>query len=231
MRTLSLGLIVALFASPALAQSGYGSPPPTPQPTPMAMQGTIESVSGDVMSVKGNDGAIVAVHLSDQTGISAHAKRTLADIKEGAFVGSAAVPGPNGRLVAQEVHIFPEALRGTYEGHHPMPGGASDRTMTNANVTAVGLVVSGSREPIDPAHPKPDVPSGSPEPAVLTLKYPNGEQNIVVGPDVPVFAIVPGDRTWLKPGLAVSFFGQKAPDGTVTAFGVFVERDGQKPMM
>lgn len=210
MRTFSLGLILALFASPALAQSGYGSPPPTPQPTPMAMQGTIESVAGNVMSVKGSDGAIVAVQLTDQTGVSAHAKRMLADIKPGDFVGSAAVPGEGGKLVAQEVHIFPEALRGTYEGHHPMPGGAADRTMTNAAVQGVAAAASGT---------------------TLTLKYPNGEQNIVVGPDVPVFAIVPGDRTWLKPGLAVSFFGQKAPDGTITAFGVFVEHDGQKPLM
>jgi hypothetical protein len=108
------------------------------------------------------------------------------------------------------VHIFPESLRGTYEGHHPMPGGAADRTMTNAAVQGVAAGTSGT---------------------TLTLKYPAGEQSIVVGPNVPVFAIVPGDKTWLKPGLAVSFFGQKAPDGTITAFGVFVERDGQKPMM
>jgi hypothetical protein len=210
MRAISLSFILMLIAAPALAQSGYGAPPPPPQPTPMAMQGTIEKMDGDVMTVKGNDGASVPVQLTDQTGVSAHAKRTLADIKEGTFVGSAAVPGPDGKLVAQEVHLFPEAMRGTYEGHHPMPGGASDRTMTNAAVTGVAGATSGT---------------------TLTLKYPDGQQDIVVGPDVPVFEIVPGDRTWLKPGLAVSFFGQKAPDGTVTAFGVFVERDGQKPMM
>lgn len=210
MRALSFGLILTLLAAPALAQSGYGSPPPTPQPVPMAMQGTIESVQGDVMHVKGNDGTSVAVVLTADTGVSAHAKRTLADIKPGDFVGSAAVPGEGGKLVAQEVHIFPEALRGTYEGHHPMPGGAPDRTMTNAAVQGVAAAASGT---------------------TLTLKYPNGQQDIVVGPDVPVFAIVPGDRTWLKPGLAVSFFGQKAPDGTITAFGVFVEHDGQKPLM
>jgi hypothetical protein len=176
----------------------------------MGMQGTITGVDGDVMTVKGSDGATVPVHLTKDTGVSAHAKRALSDIKAGTFVGSAAVPGPDGKLHAQEVHIFPESMRGTYEGHHPMPGGAPDRTMTNAAVQGIAGATSGT---------------------TLTLKYPDGQQDIVVGPDVPVFAIVPGDRTWLKPGLAVSFFGQKAPDGTITAFGVFVEHDGQKPMM
>jgi hypothetical protein len=211
MRAISIAVLLAVLAVPALAQSGYGTlPPPTPQPTPMAMQGTIVSVAGDVMTVKGSDGTTVPVQLAAQAGVSAHSKRSLGDIKPGDFVGSAAVPGADGKLVAQEVHIFPESLRGTYEGHHPMPGGAADRTMTNAAVQGAAAGTTGT---------------------TLTLKYPAGEQTIVVKPDVPVFAIVPGDKSWLKPGLAVSFFGQKAPDGTITAFGVFVERDGQKPMM
>jgi hypothetical protein len=226
MRAISLGLVLAFLAAPALAQSGYGSAPPPQQPTPMAMQGTIVSVAGDVMTVKGGDGQSVAVNMTAQTGVSAHAKRTLSDIRQGSFVGSAAVPGPDGRLYAQEVHIFPEAMRGTYEGHHPMPGGAADRTMTNAAVTGVAVLVLDAREPGMPHSPPSDRDSW-----VLLLKHAGGENEIVVEPEVPVFAIVPGDKTWLKPGLAVSFFGQKAPDGTVTAFGVFVERDGQKPMM
>jgi hypothetical protein len=212
MRALSFGfLFVALLAAPALAQSGYGAPPPPPaQPTPWGVKGTVVNLSGDVLTVKSNAGETVQVHISDKTGISAHAKRTLADIKPGDFVGSAAVPGPNGKLVAQEVHIFPEALRGTYEGHHDMPGGDPGRTMTNASVSGIAGATNGT---------------------TLTLKYPDGQQDIVVGPDVPVFAIVPGDRTWLTPGMAVSAFGQKAADGTITAFGVFVEHDGQKPLM
>ncbi len=40
-----------------------------------------------------------------------------ADIKEGDFVGIAAIPGKEGKLHAQEVLIFPEAARG--EGHYP----------------------------------------------------------------------------------------------------------------
>ena len=43
----------------------------------------------------------------------------MADIKEGTFLGSAAMPQPDGSQKALEVHIFPEQMRGTGEGHRP----------------------------------------------------------------------------------------------------------------
>ena len=46
-------------------------------------------------------------------------KASMADIKPGMFVGSTAMPGADGNLTAVEVHIFPEAMRGTGEGHRP----------------------------------------------------------------------------------------------------------------
>ena len=210
MRALVLAIAFAFMSASVLAQGGYGPPPPQPQPVPYGVKGTIVGLDGDVLTVKSAAGETVTIQLTDKTGISAHARRTLADIKSGDFVGSAAVPGPDGKLVAQEVHIFPESMRGTYEGHHDMPGGDPGRTMTNAAVSGVAAGTSDT---------------------TLTLTYPDGQQEIMVGPDVPVFAIVPGDRTWLTAGMAVSLFGQKAPDGTITAFGVFVEHDGQKPLM
>ena len=227
MRAASLVLLLGLFAVPARARSGYGvAPPPPAQPTPWGVKGTIVGLDGDVLTVKTMTGETVAVHLTKDTGVSAHAPRGIADIKQGDFVGSAAVPGENGLWIAQEVHIFPEALRGTYEGHHDMPGGEPGRTMTNASVAQVAVQVLEAHQP-----GAPHVPPSERDNWVLTVKYPDGQQDIVVRPGVPIFAIVPGDRTWLKPGMAVSAFGQKAPDGTITAFGVFVEHDGQKPMM
>ncbi len=227
MRMVSLVLLGLLLATPALAQSGYGAAPaPAAQPTPWGTKGTIVSLEGDVLTVKSDAGETVAVHLTNDTGISAHAKRGIADIKQGDFVGSAAVPGENGIWVAQEVHIFPESMRGTYEGHHDMPGGDPGRTMTNAAVQQIAVQVLEAHQP-----GAPHVPPSERDNWMLTVKYPDGQQDIVVRPDVPIFAIVPGERSWLKPGMAVTAFGQKAPDGTITAFGVFVEHDGQKPMM
>ena len=76
------------------------------------------------------------IRLPDNVRVSLLVPAKLDDIKSGTFVGTAATPGPNGALVASEVHIFPEALRGTGEGHRPMPP-MPGSTMTNATVAGV----------------------------------------------------------------------------------------------
>ena len=93
----------------------------------------IESVDGQMLTVKARDGADVKVKLADNAPIRAVAKESLADVKQGSFVGITAMPQPDGTQKAVEIHIFPEAMRGTGEGHRPwdlMP----NSTMTNANV-------------------------------------------------------------------------------------------------
>jgi hypothetical protein len=44
-------------------------------------------------------------------------KASLADIKQGSYVGVAGMPQADGSQKALEVHIFPEAMRGTGDGH------------------------------------------------------------------------------------------------------------------
>lgn len=59
-----------------------------------------------------------------------------ATIQSGTFIGTAAVPRADGSLSAFEVPMFPEAARGTGEGHSPwdlQPGA----TMTNAAVASI----------------------------------------------------------------------------------------------
>ena len=60
-------------------------------------------------------------------------KASLADIKQGSYVGVTGMPQPDGSQKALEVHIFPEAMRGTGDGHRPWDLQASS-TMTNGNV-------------------------------------------------------------------------------------------------
>ena len=43
-------------------------------------------------------------------------KASLADIKDGEYIGSGAMPQPDGTQKAVEVHIFAESMRGTGEG-------------------------------------------------------------------------------------------------------------------
>jgi hypothetical protein len=49
---------------------------------------------------------------------------------------------PDGSLNAVEVHIFPESMRGTREGHYPWDL-QPQSTMTNANVEQVVSAVDG----------------------------------------------------------------------------------------
>ena len=84
------------------------------------------------------------------------------------FVGSSAMPGPDGSLRAVEVHIFPEAMRGTGEGHRPWR--AQQATMTNANVEAAVTGVNGQ---------------------MLTMKYKGGEKKLLVTPKTASWPIRP----------------------------------------
>ena len=82
------------------------------------VRGTIEKVDGNALTLKTADGE-AKLTLTGNAQIVAVVKASMADIKENTFLGSAAMPQPDGTQKALEVHIFPEAMRGTGEGHRP----------------------------------------------------------------------------------------------------------------
>jgi hypothetical protein len=83
------------------------------------VRGTIERIDGSTYAVKTRDGAELRVALADNPQIAGVVKASLSDIKQGSFVGVTAMPQADGSQRALEVHIFPEAMRGTGEGHYP----------------------------------------------------------------------------------------------------------------
>ena len=173
------------------------------------LRGTIESVDGQTYVIKTRDGDELKVALPDKAQIAAVIKASLADIKQGLFVGVTAMPKADGGQSALEVHIFPEAMRGTGEGHYawdlrPMS------TMTNANVDQVVTSVDGQ---------------------TLTLKYKDGEKTIFVAADTPIVAYVRGDNNDLRIGAKVFIAAIKQPDGTLQGRAWRVGRDGVTPPM
>jgi hypothetical protein len=52
------------------------------------------------------------VHLTDDYSVATLMKMTIADIKQGVFVGATAVPLPNGMLRALEIHLIPGGQNG-----------------------------------------------------------------------------------------------------------------------
>ena len=190
---LALGATICL-GSTAMAQA------------PMRFHGVVVAFSGTTLTVRTDDETLTAT-IPPGLPVGAVTNRSLADIRPGAFVGSAAVLGRDGKLHAQEVHIFPEAQRGAGEGHRAME--QPQQSMTNATVDGVA-----------------EAPDGR----TLHLRYAGGEQTIEVGPDVRVVGLVPGDRSLLVPGAAVTIRAVPGAGDDLTAVSVQAEKDGVKPL-
>lgn len=206
MRRLSLavGALVALLALPAVAQMAEG--------TLTNIRGKVAKVEGKTLTVKSREGKDVAVTMADNFTVLGVKKISLSDVKQGDFVGIAARPGKDGKLHAQEVLLFPEAARGTGEGHYAWDLKGKNDSMTNATVAQVASVSKG------------DI-------TTLTLKHKDGQNDIVVGPRTPVVTFAPDSMSLLKPGAAIFIRAPKKPDGTIVAGRAIVEKDGVKPPM
>ncbi len=191
-------VIAAIAVSAAHAQ----------QPPTQRVRGTIEKVDGDTLSVKSRDGAVATVVLASNVQVIGVVKASLADVKEGSYIGSGAMPQADGSQKAVEVHIFAETQRGTGEGHRPW-GGAPNGTMTNGTAGTTVTGVDGS---------------------VITVKYGNGEKKLIVPPGTPIVRYVPGEKTELKPGAHINIVNAvRKSDGTFEAARVNVGRDGVVP--
>ena len=194
----ALGLMLA--ASTSFAQ----------QPQTVRVRGTVEAADGPMITVKSRDGQSYKIKLTDNAVVRGIVKAPLSDIKANSFIGVTGMPQADGSQKAVEIHIFPEAMRGTGEGHRPWDLVPSS-TMTNATVAQMVKGVSGDE---------------------ITLKYKDGEKKIVVAPDTVIVTYVPGDRSELKPGAKIFIAAaNKKDDGTLEASAVSVGRDGVAPPM
>ncbi|HEY2967510.1 MAG TPA: hypothetical protein VGK75_04000 [Casimicrobiaceae bacterium] len=198
----SLALCLLLFTSEAmLAQA--------PAPT-QRIRGDVVALDGLSLQVKLRSGEVLAIKLADNYVVTAVVKIDVTAIKPGAFVGTASVPQPDGTLTSLEVLVFPEAMRGSGEGHYPWdlrPGSM----MTNATVAEVVSAGQGARR--------------------MTLRYKDGEKSIIVPEDVPIVTFEPGEKTMLVPGAHILLTATKQPDGSLTAARVAVGKNGLVPPM
>ena len=176
--------------------------------TPTRVRGKIEQVDGMTLSVKARDGTPLKVVLADNAVILGVVKKSLADIKAGEFIGTAATSQGDGTWKALEVHIFPENMRGTGEGHRAWEMPRS--SMTNATVVDKISKMDGH---------------------TMTLRYKGGEQQVVVTDETPIVGYVPGDRSDLKIGAAIFIpAATRADDGSLHAPRISVERTAPPPM-
>ncbi len=172
------------------------------------IRGTVERIEGPVYVVRNCDGAELKLTLTDNPLFVAIVPAKMADIKPGMFVGSAGMMQPDGSQKAIEVHIFPESMRGTGEGHYDWDLLPKSK-MTNASVEHAVDSVDGQ---------------------VLTVKYKDGEKKLLVTPETVVVTYEIGKKDEVQPGTKIFVAAaKKQPDGTVQAPRITYGRNGQAP--
>lgn len=120
-----------------------------PPPMKVALvRGSVERVDATTMTIKTDTGAEVTAAITPKTNFGVVEARTLGQIKPTDFVGVTAVPGSNGHLRAEEIHIIP--IVGLGEGqypwdHHPSSSHSSDiGSMTNGSVASMSQASASS---------------------------------------------------------------------------------------
>jgi hypothetical protein len=196
------------------------------QPQGQKIAGDIVKIDGARLEVKATSGQVLAVKLADNVRLSARSAADATKLAPGAYVGTTAVPQPDGTLLAREVHVFPESMRGTGEGHRPMDNEPGS-TMTNATIASVGSHDAVPRNTTTNATVAGV--SGASGSRRMTLAYKGGEKTVVVPEDVPVVMFEPADRSLLVPGAHVIVYGATQADGAVAAERVTVGKNGFIP--
>src|SRR5712692_9928546 len=142
-----------LFAAMSVAALAHA-----PANPPVRIWGTLEKLEAHNLTVKARNGQSMNVKLADNFVVIGISKASLSDIGRGKFIGTTTVGERDGALVAEEVHIFPENMRGTGEGHYDWDLKPNSK-MTNADVE--GITSMGKDR-------------------VLTVQYKGGEKKVLV---------------------------------------------------
>ncbi|RZL67661.1 MAG: hypothetical protein EOP77_03995 [Variovorax sp.] len=204
------GVLAAVLVSTA-AVTTLATAQNAPSPT-IRVRGTIVFADAAKMIVKDRGGEVVTLARAADMPVSEVYAIKLADIKQGSFIGTAAMPQADGSQKALEVLVFPEAARGTGEGHFPWDL-QPQSTMTNATVADLASAPSSAR--------------GGQQ---LRLSYKGGEKTVIVPRGTPVVTFRPGTDALLVPGAKVLVNAQER-NGTPTAVRVLAGRNGFTPPM
>ena len=171
------------------------------------IRGTVDRIEGPVFVVKTRDGSEVKLMVTDNPLFVAIVPSKISDIKPGMFVGSAGMMQEDGTQKAIEVHIFPESMRGTGEGHYDWDLLPKSK-MTNGNVEQAVTGVDGP---------------------ILSVKYKDGEKKLVVTPQTVVVTYEIGKRQEVQPGTKIIVAAKKQADGTMQTPRITYGRNGEGP--
>jgi len=211
-RASAIAAAAVLACGIALPIQASAQSPAAPAAPNVRIRGTVVYADATKLIVKDRGGEVVSMARVPNLPVSEVYRIKLADIKQGSFIGTAAMPQPDGTQKALEVLVFPEAARGTGEGHFPWDL-QPQSTMTNATVADLAAA-----------------PSAGKGGQQLKLSYKGGEKTVIVPPNVPVVTFKPATDALLVPGTQVLVNAQER-NGTPTALRVIAGRNGFTPPM
>jgi hypothetical protein len=242
MRSIALVLLMGV-ATAAIAQTAPVQPAPAMKPS--LVRGTVESIDANTLTIKTDAGAVVTATITPMSRFGVVEARTFSQLKPTDFVGITAVPGRNGHLRAEEVHIIP--IVGMGEGqypwdHHPSASHATSMgSMTNGSVAGMHTAAPGSMtngtvgsvsgtDELNITYHGAEMIDGKCEGRAAPGK-PGCEGTAVVDvtPETFIAAIVPGKIEDGKAGLAVVAGVGTDPSGHVFLGSATFEKNGVKP--
>jgi len=172
------------------------------------IRGTVERIDGAVYMVKNRDGSEVKLTVTENPLFVVIVPGKMSDIKPGMYVGSAGMMQEDGTQKAIEVHIFPESMRGTCDGHYDWDLLPRSK-MTNGSVEQAVTGVDGP---------------------LLSVKYKDGEKKLVVTPQTVVVTYEMGKREEIQPGTKIFVAAaKKQADGTLLTPRITYGRNGEGP--
>ncbi|MFS0771170.1 hypothetical protein [Sphingomonas sp. 1P08PE] len=229
------------------ASNGSDGGAATPTNGPGRLRGTLGALDSDTMTITTYDGTSAPVTLDGETKYAWVIKSSLATVKQGDFIGTATT-GPDSDLKAVEIVIFPEAMRGTGEGHYgwDTPGviqaagqssGSASSAMTNGTVTQSAMtngtvsqsaMTNGVVQQSGMTNGTVTADASGAATTKLTVSYKGGTAQVSVPQGTPVVRFEPTEKASLAKGQKLFI---KLADDQKTAQFVAIGKDGLTPPM
>ena len=191
---------------------------------PAAAQGNLSRVKGKVIDFDGLTfhlaplaGPQLAIRLQADTQFMTMQKRTLTDIKVGAYAG-ATVGDRGNKLIAEEVHLYPDAMRGSSEGRITVGG---DLEVVTGAVTALSsgsltVFYRGAKAANGACLGRADPKAASPACTADAV--------IQVPATTSVTALTPANRLLLVPGATATVTIETDANGKLSTPGLILEK-------
>ena len=224
-------------------------------PKPGLVRGTVSSFDGKTLAMTTKDG-VVSAPVAPTLRIFTVAPLKFSDLNSTDFVGVTAVPGANGHLTAEEIHVLPAHVgEGQYPWDHHVgedSGRKAAGSMTNGMVAPAlkragsmtnGMVAAGANNTLTvtftgsammdgkceghaPAPAAAPAAGGAAAPAAPAGCV--GTAIIDVPEGTPIVTLVPGTAADVKPGLQ-AVAGAGPATGPVFFGSITIEKNGVKP--